>query len=60
MKKLWCIFRRRDAEGKKICVADAEDGRVIYCKYATEEEAREKCPDYAYNNRNDGDEEGVE
>ncbi len=52
MKKLWCAFRRRDAVGAKICVALAEtEGRVRLCPYATEPEAVEKCPDYAFNTR---------
>ena len=42
MKKLWCLFRRRSANGAdKICVADSEtEGRVCACKFATEEEAK--------------------
>lgn len=61
MKKLWCAFRRRDAVGAKICVALAEtEGRVRLCPYANEPEAVEKCPDYAFNTRHEGEEEGVE
>ena len=49
MKKLWCMFRRRSANGTdKLCVADSEtEGRVYTCKFATEEEAKAKCPKYA-------------
>ena len=56
MKKLWCLFRRRFATGtEKLCVAFSEtEGRVRACPYATEEEAKEKCAEYAFNNRSDG------
>ncbi|MDY3618842.1 hypothetical protein [Agathobaculum sp.] len=62
MKKLWCLFRRRNATGTdKICVALQEvEGIVRKCPYATEEEAKEKCPEYAFNNRPEGEEEGIE
>lgn len=62
MKKLWCLFRRRYATGEeKLCVADSEtEGRVYTCKYATEEEAKANCPKYAYNNRPEGEDEGIE
>lgn len=62
MKKLWCLFRRRSANGAdKLCVADSEtQGRVCACKFATEEEAKAKCSRYAYNNRPEGEEEGIE
>ena len=62
MKKLWCLFRRRYATGTdKMCVALSEtEGRVRSCPFETEEEAKAKCPEYAFNNRSDGDEEGVE
>ncbi len=62
MKKLWCLFRRRFANGTdKMCVALSEtEGRVRSCPFETEEEAKAKCPEYAFNNRSDGDEEGVE
>lgn len=61
MKKLWCAFRRRDAVGAKICVALAEtEGRVRLCPYATEPEAVEKCSDYAFNTRTEGEDEGIE
>lgn len=62
MKKLWCLFRRRGANpGEKICVALQEtEGRVRACPYATEEEAKAKCPDYAVNNRHEGEDEGIE
>ncbi|MDO4270034.1 MAG: hypothetical protein Q4C72_03820 [Eubacteriales bacterium] len=62
MKKLWCLFRRRNATGEgKLCVAFSEtEGRVRACPYATEEEAKEKCPEYAYNHRPDGEDEGIE
>lgn len=61
MKKLWCAFRRRDAVGEKICVALAEtEGRVHLCPYQTEPEAVEKCSDYAFNKRQDGEDEGIE
>ena len=47
MKKLWCLFRRRFANGTdKLCVALSEtEGRVRTCPYATEEEAKAKCPE---------------
>lgn len=48
-EKLWCLFRRTAVNGDKICVANAEDGRVFICKYHTEEEAKEKCENYAVN-----------
>lgn len=62
MKKLWCLFRRRNATGtEKICVALQEtEGRVRACPYATEDEAKAKCPEYAFNNRPEGEGEGVE
>ncbi len=62
MKKLWCLFRRRFAAGpEKMCVACSEtEGRVRACPYATEDEARSQCKEYAFNNRPDGDCEGVE
>ena len=62
MKKLWCLFRRRFATGDdKICVAFSEtEGRVRACPYATEGEAKAKCKEYAYNNRPEGDDEGIE
>ena len=61
MKKLWCAFRRRDAVGAKICGALAEtEGRVRLCPYATEPEAVEKCQDYAFNTRTEGEDEGIE
>jgi len=62
MKKLWCMFRRRSANGAdKLCVADSEtEGRVYTCKFATEEEAKAKCPKYAYNTRPEGEDEGIE
>lgn len=62
MKKLWCLFRRRSAAGdEKICVANQEtEGRVCACKFMTEDDARAKCPDYAYNNRPEGEDEGIE
>ena len=60
-KKLWCMFRRRDAVGNKICVAKAEtEGRVFLCPYATEVQAVEACEDYAYNTREEGEDEGIE
>ena len=44
-----------------MCVAFSEtEGRVRACPYETEEEAKAKCPEYAFNNRNDGEGEGVE
>lgn len=62
MKKLWCLFRRRNATGDgKICVALQEvEGRVRACPYATEAEAKEKCSDYAVNTRHEGEDEGIE
>ena len=62
MKKLWCLFRRRFATGDdKICVAFSEtECRVRACPYATEEEAKAKCKEYAYNNRPEGEDEGIE
>lgn len=62
MKKLWCLFRRRFAAGNdKMCVAFSEtEGRVRACPYATEEEAKAKCPEYAFNNRHEGEDEGIE
>ncbi len=62
MKKLWCLFRRRYATGdEKLCVALSEtEGRVRRCPYATEEEAKAKCSEYAYNNRPEGEDEGIE
>ncbi len=62
VKKLWCLFRRRNATGTdKLCVAFSETkGYVCGCPYATEAEAKEKCPEYAYNNRPEGEEEGIE
>ena len=62
MKKLWCLFRRRFATGDdKICVAFPEtEGRARACPYATEEEAKAKCKEYAYNNRPEGEDEGIE
>ncbi|MCI7125882.1 MAG: hypothetical protein MR935_06775 [Agathobaculum sp.] len=62
MKKLWCLFRRRSATGsEKFCVALSEtEGRVRACPYATEDEAKEKCPEYAYNDRHEGEDEGIE
>ena len=62
MKKLWCLFRRRFATGaEKLCVAFSEtEGRVRACPYATEEEAKEKCAEYAFNNRSEGENEGIE
>ena len=62
MKKLWCLFRRRFANGTdKLCVALSEtEGRVRACPYATEEEAKAKCSEYAFNNRHEGEEEGIE
>ena len=60
-KKLWCMFRRRDAVGNKICVAKAEtEGRVFLCPYATEVQAVEACEDCAYNTREEGEDEGIE
>lgn len=59
-KKLWCLFRRRDAADHKICVAHAEDGRVFRCPYSNEAEAKEKCEDYAFNTHEYSVEEGVE
>ena len=62
MKKLWCLFRRRFATGtEKLCVAFSEtEGRVRACPYATEEEAKEECAEYAFNNRSEGENEGIE
>ena len=62
MKRLWCLFRRRFAAAEdKMCVAFSEtEGRVRACPYATEEEAKAKCPEYAQNTRHDGEDEGVE
>lgn len=62
MKKLWCLFRRRYATGtEKLCVALSEtEGRVRSCVYQTEDEAKAKCPEYAYNSRPDGEDEGIE
>ena len=47
MKKLWCLFRRRFANGTdKMCVALSEtEGRVRSCPFETEEEAKAKCPE---------------
>ena len=60
-KELWCLFRRRDAGGPKICVAKAEtEGRVFVCPYANEVEAVNNCEDYAFNTRPEGEEEGIE
>lgn len=60
-KKLWCLFRRRDAVGNKICVAKAEtEGRVFLCPYATEVDAVNGCDDYAFNTRQDDESEGIE
>ena len=61
-KKLWCLFRRRNATGvEKICVALQEtEGRVRVCPYAVETEAGEECPEYAFNNRPEGENEGIE
>ena len=60
-KKLWCLFRRRDAVGTKICVAKAEtEGRVFVCPYANEVQAVNNCDDYAFNTRPEGEDEGIE
>lgn len=60
-KKLWCLFRRRDAAGNKICVARAEtEGRVCLCQFPTELDAVNDCNDYAFNTRVEGEDEGVE
>lgn len=46
---------------EKLCVAFSEtEGRVRACPYATEEEAKEKCAEYAFNNRSEGENEGIE
>ncbi len=56
-KKLWCLFRRRDAAGNKICVAKAEtEGRVYLCPHANEVAAVNDCEDYAFNTRDEGEE----
>ena len=61
MKIHWCALRGWLAVGAKICVALAEtEGRVRLCPYETEPEAVEKCPDYAFNTRTEGEEEGIE